>query len=365
MQMIGRGMRGPKADKGTETLNIVDFHDQWEVFNKWLDPQWLIEEELEEPDEKAYEKKKREIVSYEWKACKALYRELRINAAKSNSTVAVPSGWYTLIDEYGELTRMLVFEDQVVGLKNMMKDKKLWLKNPDFNAQNAINSYFSGFCYKPNINELDLLIDNIRTLEETPTFHPLKNRELADPHYVIELAKKEKRDVYSLAINMYYEHEIIRDVYENCVDFLQEICKVKKYGSNSILRTKVEELPVEMLPFDTTRFYDINELFEEVKNERFQGEFDGISSIIWTDKPYKTYYGIHYTDDHSIKINSILNSKDVPREVVKFVIYHEMLHRDNPTHNADFRKMEHKYPNYEECEHFLYGKMLEYDINEM
>ena len=64
-------------------------------------------------------------------------------------------------------------------------------------------------------------------------------------------------------------------------------------------------------------------------------------------------------------INSILNSKDVPREVVKFVIYHEMLHRDNPFHNADFRRMEHKYPNYEECEHFLYGKMLEFDINEM
>ena len=26
MQMIGRGMRGPKADRGTETVNIVDFH---------------------------------------------------------------------------------------------------------------------------------------------------------------------------------------------------------------------------------------------------------------------------------------------------------------------------------------------------
>ena len=108
----------------TETVNIVDFHDQWDVFNKWLDPQWLIEEELVEPDEKVYEKKKREMVSYEWKACKALYRALRINAAESNCTVAVPAGWYTLIDEYGESTRMLVFEDQLAGLNRMMKDKK-------------------------------------------------------------------------------------------------------------------------------------------------------------------------------------------------------------------------------------------------
>lgn len=363
MQMIGRGMRGPEA-KGTENVNIVDFHDQWDVFNKWLDPQWLIEEELEEPDEKVYEKKKREMVSYEWKACKALYRALRINAAESNCTVAVPAGWYTLIDEYGESTRMLVFEDQLVGLNRMMKDKKQWLNNPDFNAQNAIDIYFSGFCYKPDSHELELLIDNLRSLEETPTFHPLKNRAFADPRYVIERARKENRDVYAAAIDMYYEHEIIRDIYEDCVDFLQEVCNFQKYGS-SVLRARVEEMPLELIPFDMTPFYDINELFNEVKNERFQGEFDGISSISWTDKPYKTYYGLYDPNDHSVKINSILNSKDVPREAVKFVIYHEMLHRDNPFHNADFRRLEHEYPNYEECEHFLYGKMLGFDINEI
>lgn len=364
MQMIGRGMRGPEA-KGTETVNIVDFHDQWDVFNKWLDPQWLIEEELEEPDEKVYEKKKREMVSYEWKACKALYRALRINAAESNCTVAVPAGWYTLIDEYGESTRMLVFEDQLAGLNRMMKDKKQWINNPDFNAQNAIDIYFSGFCYKPDSHELELLIDNLRTLEETPTFHPLKNRAFADPRYVIERARKENRDVYAMAIDMYYEHEIIRDIYEDCVDFLQEVCNFQKYGNSSVLRTRVEEMPLELIPFDITPFYDINELFNEVKNERFNGVFDGIPSIDWTDKPYKTYYGVHYRNDHSIMINSILNSKDVPREVVKFVIYHEMLHRDNPFHNADFRRLEHEYPNYEECEHFLDGKMLEFDINDL
>ena len=364
MQMIGRGMRGPEA-KGTKTVNIVDFHDQWDVFNKWLDPQWLIEEELEEPDEKVYEKKKREMVSYEWKACKALYRALRINAAESNCTVAVPAGWYTLIDEYGESTRMLIFEDQLAGLNRMMKDKKQWLNNPDFNAQNAIDSYFSGFCYKPDSHELELLIDNLRILEETPTFHPLKNRAFADPHYVIERARKENRDVYATAIDMYYEHEIIRDIYEDCVDFLQEVCNLQRYGSSSVLRAKVEEMPLELIPFDKNPFYDINELFNEVKKECFNGVFDGIPSIDWTDKPYKTYYGVHYRKDHSIMINSILNSKDVPREVVKFVIYHEMLHRDNPFHNADFRRLEHEYPNYEECEHFLDGKMLEFDIKDM
>lgn len=83
-----------------------------------------------------------------------------------------------------------------------------------------------------------------------------------------------------------------------------------------------------------------------MKQEFWNGEFEGIPSISWTDKPYKTYYGIHYYPDHFIKINSILNSKDVPKEVVKFVIYHEMLHRDYYKHNKDFREQEHLYPNY-------------------
>ena len=37
MQMIGRGMRGVQAG-GTEKVYIVDFHDMWTVFNKWLNP---------------------------------------------------------------------------------------------------------------------------------------------------------------------------------------------------------------------------------------------------------------------------------------------------------------------------------------
>ena len=98
----------------------------------------------------------------------------------------------------------------------------------------------------------------------------------------------------------------------------------------------------------------------------FGGEFDGIRSIDWTDKAYRTYYGLHQETDgiHTIKINSVLNSKDIPKEVVKFVIYHELIHRDNMFHNKEFRLKEHEYPNYEECEHFLYDNMTNFDISE-
>lgn len=103
---------------------------------------------------------------------------------------------------------------------------------------------------------------------------------------------------------------------------------------------------------------------QEVKDEMFGGTYEDIGPVNWTDKPYKTYYGIFYHADHSIFINSVLNSKDVPREVVKFVIYHELLHRDNHSHDKYFREKEHKYPDYEHWEAFLCNDMFNFDITE-
>ena len=79
--------------------------------------------EREDAEDNEYVYKKREYELYEWKACKALYNEMRSEAAEMNCTVIAPSGWYTLVDEEGELVRMLVFEDQLSGLKAMMSEK--------------------------------------------------------------------------------------------------------------------------------------------------------------------------------------------------------------------------------------------------
>ena len=103
---------------------------------------------------------------------------------------------------------------------------------------------------------------------------------------------------------------------------------------------------------------------QEVKDEMFHGTYDGISSIRWTDKAYKQYYGCYFYRDNSIVINCVLNTKDVPKEVVKFVIYHELLHRDYMHHDKLFREQEHKYKDYEECEYFLYGHMPKLEISE-
>ncbi|ORT99097.1 hypothetical protein D081_2171 [Anaerovibrio sp. JC8] len=77
--------------------------------------------------------------------------------------------------------------------------------------------------------------------------------------------------------------------------------------------------------------YNIQQLYMEVVDEMFGGSYGGIEFVEWTPKPCKGYFGVYHSGGR-IFINSLLNSPSVPREVVKFIIYHELLHRDNLYH---------------------------------
>ena len=96
----------------------------------------------------------------------------------------------------------------------------------------------------------------------------------------------------------------------------------------------------------------------EVIDEMFDGKYTDFE-ITWTNKPYKAYYGRFYTDEEldRIEINVLLNSSQVKREAVKYVIYHELLHRFIRNHGTEFRRREHQYPNYTECE-----RVLDYEL---
>lgn len=117
----------------------------------------------------------------------------------------------------------------------------------------------------------------------------------------------------------------------------------------------MEELPEEELTLDRTPCYDIEELTQEVIKEMFGDRYGRMPPIRWTDKAYESYFGMYrWWEDHDlIQINTVLNSEDIPREVVKYVIYHELLHRNNHKHDKAFRMLEHEYPDWIECERFL------------
>jgi predicted metal-dependent hydrolase len=133
---------------------------------------------------------------------------------------------------------------------------------------------------------------------------------------------------------------------------------------------RIEEIPDEMIDFSYGNAYNLDELVAEVKKEMFNDNYGTDIPVSWTKKPYKGYFGQYrWTKDNDlsksyININCILNSNKIKREVVKFVIYHELLHRDNHTHNKEFKSAEHRYPDWPEIERVLFNDFINYDIKE-
>lgn len=366
MQMIGRGMRGPKAG-GTPKVNIIDFNDVWEEFQKWLNPKWIIEEEGSDIKKADEANKKIEYVEFEWKLCQDIYNAIQTKKIHPMGVKVIPSGWYTLIDENGEDYRLIVFEDQLKAFHKMRGDKERWINDNSFKAKDAIRKYFGGFCTKPAEYDLDLLIDNYRNNEVPPGIHALNNRRHIDPQYVVSKAGKDA-DLKETGKKLYCESEILQDLYKSEEEYISDLENARLFlDEGYIPGSGVKELPEEWIPFDRTPVYDINELEKEVIDEMFGGTYEGISSIEWTDKPYNTYYGKFDHYDNSIKINSVLNSRDVKKEYVKYVIYHELLHRDYWGHGPEFREKEHLFKSckYVDADAFLDGKMNQFDIKGM
>ena len=368
MQMIGRGMRGPKADKGTETVNIVDFHDKWTVFQRWLNPEWVIDKEAE-PITNSTEvptHTQRVYREIEWRICCGIYNSMRAEYEKAGQQVMLPVGWYSLCDEDGEDVCMLFFENQVHGLVSMLKDKAYWLKNKNVTAEMVLRKYFTGFGDRPTEYDIRLLMDNYRNNDFPPQRYSLINRKSIDPVCVAEKIRANNTDLESEAVRIYNTNETARDLFPSEEVYVSKVREAyDNFGKTIIIGQSIEEVPLDWIPFDRTPAYDLDLLAQEVIDEMFGGSFEGIPYYYqWTGKALKGIYGRYYHDSHVIEINSVLNSKDVDKKYIKYLLYHEMLHRDHPKHDAEFRKLEHLFPDWEQCDHFLDSTMHRFDIKE-
>ncbi|SCY73038.1 Superfamily II DNA or RNA helicase [Lachnospiraceae bacterium XBB2008] len=364
MQMIGRGMRGVNAG-GTEEVYIVDFHDKWDVFNKWLNPEWVIS--AEDPEITTVTHKINSVIEIEWKAIQDVYKNMSATAVEYGVYLSVPYGWFSLYDSDGVPIRLLVFEDQVRGYAELFRHDEEWVNDDDINAEDSarvLDAYFGYICNRPYAHDIELLLTHLRDNKEVPPLHPIAERDQINPRSIVSRAEAEGRDLFELSEEVYESSQLAKDLFDTLEDYQTACSQAKIYKNNPRkLGAAVEILDEEKLEFDLTPTYDLKQLLTEVVNEMYGGELPGLDKIkiMWTDEYYKSYFGMHYAD-HRIYINKILNSVNVPREVVKFVIYHELIHEDIPNHGKEFKLREGLYPNIEDHDHFLDTMFRKYDI---
>ncbi len=365
MQMIGRGMRGKFAG-GTDDINIVDFNDTWDTFNKWLNPKWVMLPAINSPKPKEYDYKSK--VTIPCSLILKIYDSITFNGEKSLiKFTTMPVGWYSLIDDEGNDYTLLVFEEQISGYKKLIKENKNKESRTKLLAKTVLAEYFGGFVKAPNEYDINLFINNWIEEGTMPHLYRFQNRENIDPTKVAAKLFKENIGIADLKVTIKAiyndEVEIINNLFGDYEVYYDRIIECVKYPNGVLAnKPKISEIPIELIPFRQEQVYDIELLKTEVIDEMFEGQYDGIESVEWTDKPYNTYYGIYYNGG-KIRINCLLNSPDVPRETVKFIIYHELLHRDYGIHDKEFYYNEHKYPEYTEHNKFLDYKMGKFSFS--
>lgn len=109
------------------------------------------------------------------------------------------------------------------------------------------------------------------------------------------------------------------------------------------------------------QFYDLEQLFDEL-NARYFGNMLPRPRLGWSRSISKTVLG-HYDPAHeTIVLNRILDRPEVPRLVVEYVLFHEMLHilypaRTNGTrrcvHTPEFREAEKQFEQLQKAKELL------------
>jgi hypothetical protein len=107
--------------------------------------------------------------------------------------------------------------------------------------------------------------------------------------------------------------------------------------------------------------YDLDRLFEELNF----GYFDGLMArpqLGWSVRPSRTTLGHYDPSHHVIVLSSLLDSHRAPELIVKFVMFHEMLHLRYPTqhrgvrrcvHTAEFKQAERQFKEYQSAKRAL------------
>jgi len=107
--------------------------------------------------------------------------------------------------------------------------------------------------------------------------------------------------------------------------------------------------------------HDLAQLYTQLNRRYFAVEL-ARPRLAWSPRPWRRQLGLFDPALSQIVISSRLDRPQVPRFVVEYVLYHEMLHVKHPqrrllcglqSHSVEFRRQEQQFPDYARARCFL------------
>ena len=395
MQMIGRGLRGVEAG-GTEKAYIVAFHDTWNTFAHWLDPGTLDvfgeepEREFEEeelsrpeiapagdtgeastsqenrPDEDGIGSSSPEegIYASEEEMYIKLYNSVRASLSSGSELPVIPAGWYSVVTDDGEDEKVLVYKEQLPCFDEMKRNSAL-IRNK-VQAETLLRLYFSEVKIKPDTQDLALILDYLNETGAMPPYFSFEIRDTLDPVKIAaEMASqfKKEEDQEAWLYSLFNREAMLRSIYQYFFAFKKTVFDALKDTKAPALTTEDDRKEYHVIP----DHYNLNDLLAEVLGMYPKLSIENLLSIGWSRNVVRNWFGLctSYPDGkYQITINRVLSSPDVDPEVIKYLIFHELLHQNGYwKHDEEFRLREWQYPNSTELDSFLDSLDLQYNLD--
>jgi len=371
-QMVGRALRG-KDSGGTRTANIVTFRDNIlnyhkDFFNAQKLKKGLFSETKKTP--KAQNIGTTTITEDEIKKAHEKFKNLKGKNSKIEFSSAIASGYYDLNEVE---KRVSVYEHQEESYRNFLvayKDDNTIIES---NIDTIKSIYFKSENMLFDVLEEDLkeLVEYIKHLHTIPDFvrYEFKNyleEELQNiamkytSNIVFATLKKDYDD--SKYVHKFYSYI---DFEEQCINFIK---RYRHYLNQPIKTIELEEEEYPEFTFDATK-HNRKTIFQNAKQEilrvlKRKKLKNAPTEFEWEDKAIRSWWGYadsivnDFTKPESkrIRINKILQLKEIPSKVIEFVVYHELLHHEleNYTHDKEFKRYEAMFPDFVYCEEVLY-----------
>lgn len=381
-QMIGRGLRGPKV-KGTDIAYLVSFEDHWQEFNDWQSPFDLVPDIIAVAEfADAPPKPLLQVIDViPWELIRNVAANFRGAALERKADVfeAIPHGWYiiSVINEGTESRQIIpVYEHQRVCWEEFFKHcRNLNKQAPqDLEVETIYDRFFADCDYPwPSKHELSLVINHLAQDGESPEYNDFNERKLCDPYLLAQeiwdhdLSERTKRELvqqrYSELAQAIYP--TLREFDAAIADALHELAHPED-STRTIRAVPVfEPLPEQQLSPGPAHNLDII-LTETLA----QGcKLLGVESLPinlesgspqWTHRPVRGWYAMAYYETTTppgygrVRVNKILDSPDITRETLKFLLWHEYLHLYlKQPHTKEFRRLERLWPGYIEADRML------------
>jgi hypothetical protein len=113
------------------------------------------------------------------------------------------------------------------------------------------------------------------------------------------------------------------------------------------------------------KVFNLQEIFDGVNQRFFENRLDR-PVLGWSKNKAYARLGFYDAGRNLLVISKIFDSKKAPREVLEFLMYHEMLHIYLPAqrgagskrriHTAEFRQFEQAFPGYEKIKRWIERK---------